>query len=92
MQAPQYYTAAGLAAIVFRVACRGHAAIPARGSGTTRPVAGAFGFGPRVSAERRHIATLQPQQALRGRQLQSMCVAVDLPDPVSQTARNFIPA
>ncbi|MBE0615564.1 MAG: FixH family protein [Burkholderiales bacterium] len=65
MKASQYYTAACLAALVFSVAgC------------ATRPAAGEFGVGPRTSAERRYVATLQPQQVLRPRQLQSMRVSI----------------
>ena len=76
MKISQYHTLAGLAAIVLSVAACGHAAMMADGSGATRPAAGEFGYGPRVSADRRYIATLQPQQALRTRQLQSMRVSI----------------
>ena len=76
MKASQYYTAAALAALVFSVAGCSHVAAMAFGTGATRPAAGEFGVGPRVSAERRYVATLQPQQALRPRQLQAMRVAI----------------
>lgn len=76
MKTSQYYTLAGLAAIVLSVVACGHVGMMGLGSGTTRPAAEEFGFGPRVSTERRYVATLQPQQALRPRQLQSMRVAI----------------
>lgn len=76
MKTSQYYTLAGLVAIVVSVAACSHVEMMGLGSGATRPAAEEFGFGPRVSAERRYVATLQPQQQLRPRQLQSMRVAI----------------
>ncbi|MGP1677947.1 MAG: FixH family protein [Giesbergeria sp.] len=76
MKTLQYYTGAGLAALVFGVAGCGHVAAMAFGTGATRPAAGEFGFGPRASAERRYVATLKPQQELRPRKLQSMRVSI----------------
>ena len=49
MNASQYYTAAGLAAMVFGVVGCAHAAMMAQGSGVARPAAGAFGLRDLVS-------------------------------------------
>lgn len=76
MKTSQYYTLAGLVAIVLSVAACSHAGMMELVSGVTRPAVDEFGFGPRVSAERRYVATLQPQQLLRPRQLQSIRVAI----------------
>jgi hypothetical protein len=46
------------------------------GGGAARPAATEFGAGPRASASRRFIATLQPEQPLRPRRMQAMRVAI----------------
>lgn len=76
MKTSQYYTLAGLAAIVLSVVACGHVGMMGPGSEATRPAAEEFGFGPRVSEQRRYVATLQPQQVVRPRQLQTMRVAI----------------
>lgn len=42
----------------------------------TRPAESEFGLGPRVSAQRVYTATLQPEEALRVRKLQTARVAI----------------
>lgn len=44
--------------------------------GVERPAETEFGFGPRASVERKYTATLQPRQALRLRQLQTVPVRI----------------
>jgi hypothetical protein len=46
------------------------------GNPAKRPVASEFGLGPRVSARGQYVATLQPAQPLRPRQMQSLRVLV----------------
>jgi len=48
----------------------------ARGSKPKRPQASEFGLGPRHSMDRRYVATLQPQQPLRRRHLQTIQVSI----------------
>ena len=47
-----------------------------RGTDAARPAASEFGLGPRASAGQRYAATLQPRQALRVRQLQTLPVLI----------------
>ena len=44
--------------------------------GTKRPAASEFGLGPRPSANRMYVATLEPSRQLRPRQMQTMRVAI----------------
>ena len=48
----------------------------AGGSKPKRPQASEFGLGPRHSIDRRYIATLQPQQPLRRRHMQTIQVSI----------------
>jgi hypothetical protein len=72
----QYYIAAGLIAVLVSLTACGHAAMMMLGNGATRPAVAEFGLGPRASAEHRYVATIQPKEALRVRQLQSMQVSI----------------
>jgi hypothetical protein len=68
----------GLAIVAMAVsmtAC-GHAMMMMRGTGAKRPAASEFGLGPRASADGRYVATLDPVQPLRTRQLQTVRVIV----------------
>ncbi|MFN7978566.1 MAG: FixH family protein [Vicinamibacterales bacterium] len=47
-----------------------------RRTGATRPAASEFGLGPRPSIDGRYVATLEPAQPLRPRQMQTVQVAV----------------
>lgn len=76
MKTSKYCTLAGLIAIVLSAVACSHVGMMELVSGVTRPAAEEFGFGPRISAERRYVATLQPQQTVRPRQLQTMRVAI----------------
>ena len=44
--------------------------------GAKRPAASEFGLGPRPSANRMYVATLEPSRELRPRQMQTMRVAI----------------
>jgi hypothetical protein len=66
-------TTAVLAAALAAAAC-GHLAM--MGRGVERPVAEAFGLGPRVSEKQTYTATLQPAQPLRVRRLQTVPVLI----------------
>lgn len=57
--------------IVLAVTACGHL-----GMGRSKPAAGEFGLGPRKSDQGLYTATLQPQQALRTRQLQTVAVEI----------------
>jgi hypothetical protein len=46
------------------------------GAGAKRPAQSEFGLGPRLSAEGRYTATLQPAESLRPRKLQTIQVSV----------------
>jgi hypothetical protein len=61
------------ATLVAATAC-GHLAM--MGHGAQRPAAEAFGLGPRVSANKTYTATLQPQEPLRVRKLQTVPVLI----------------
>lgn len=63
-----------LAALTLAAAACGHLAM--MGHGAERPAAEAFGLGPRVSEHQTYTATLQPQQPLRVRRLQSIPVVI----------------
>lgn len=63
------------AAAVSLTACS-HAMMMIHGTGAKRPAATEFGLGPRSSAHRRFVATLEPQRQLRPRQLQTVRVTV----------------
>lgn len=65
-------TAIFVALIVATAAC----GYPAMGHGAQRPGAEAFGLGPRVSENQTYTATLQPQQPLRVRRLQTIAVLI----------------
>jgi hypothetical protein len=60
--------------LVIGVAACAHAMMMSRG--VEKPAESEFGLGPRQSAEGRYIATLQPEQPLRVRKLQSVRVAI----------------
>ena len=53
-----------------------HAMMMMRGTGARRPAATEFGLGPRSSAAGRFVATLEPAQPLRPRQMQIVRVVV----------------
>jgi hypothetical protein len=54
----------------------GHLTMMVHGSNISRPAATEFGTGPRASSARHFTATLQPEQPLRPRQLQTVRVAI----------------
>jgi hypothetical protein len=60
-------------ALLAATAC-GHLAM--MGAGVQRPAAEAFGLGPRLSAHKTYTATLQPQEPLRVRKLQTVPVLI----------------
>ena len=64
-----------LAMAVSMTACT-HAMMMFGGTGARRPAASEFGLGPRTSAEGRYVATLEPVQPLRTRQMQTVRVTV----------------
>jgi hypothetical protein len=63
------------AALLAGSAACGHLAMMGHGS-AERPGAEAFGFGPRASAKQTYTATLQPQEPLRVRRLQTVAVRI----------------
>ena len=63
-----------LAAGVLAAAACGHLAMTGRGA--ERPAVEAFGPGPRVSTKQIYTATLQPQEPLRVRRLQTVPVLI----------------
>jgi hypothetical protein len=67
------------AALLATSAACGHLAMMGRGS-AERPGAEAFGLGPRVSARQTYTATLQPQEPLRVRRLQTVAVRITHPN------------
>jgi hypothetical protein len=69
------FLVAMVAAVVALTAC-GHAMMLVHGTGAKRPAASEFGLGPRTSAEGRYVATLEPADRLRPRQLQTVRVIV----------------
>jgi hypothetical protein len=46
------------------------------GTGAKKPAESEFGLGPRTSAQARYVATLQPQDTLRVRKMQSVQVTI----------------
>ncbi len=67
--------ALALTAAVSATGC-GHLMMMVHGKSASRPAATEFGTGPRASAARQFTATLQPDQPLRPRRLQTMRVAI----------------
>jgi hypothetical protein len=63
-----------LAVAALAAAACGHLAM--MGHGVQRPAAEAFGLGPRVSEKHTYTATLQPQEPLRVRRLQTLPVLI----------------
>lgn len=53
-----------------------HALMMVRGTGAVRPAASEFGPGPRTSAAGSYVATLEPAQPLRPRQMQTVQVVL----------------
>ena len=68
-------TLATLAVAISMTACS-HAMMMIHGTGAKRPAASEFGLGPRLSAEGRYVATLDPARPLRPRQMQTVRVTV----------------
>ena len=66
--------AAGAVILLTLAAC-GHAMMMF-GRGAQKPAASEFGLGPRTSAQARYVATLQPQQPLRVRRMQTVQVTI----------------
>jgi hypothetical protein len=64
-----------LTAAVGATGC-GHLMMMMHGKSVPRPSATEFGTGPRASAARQFTATLQPDQPLRARRLQTVRVAI----------------
>jgi hypothetical protein len=61
--------------LVLGVATGGHAMMMF-GRGVKKPAASEFGLGPRTSSAKLYVATLQPEQPLRARKMQSVRVAI----------------
>jgi hypothetical protein len=68
-------TLATLAVAISMTACS-HAMMMIHGTGAKRPAASEFGLGPRPSAGGRYVATLEPNKALRPRQMQTVRITV----------------
>ena len=68
-------TLAILTVAIGMTACS-HAMMMIQGTGAKRPAAREFGMGPRSSAAGRYVATLEPGQPLRPRQMQTVRVSV----------------
>ena len=64
-----------LAAVVAAPAC-GHAMMMVHGTGARRPATTEFGLGPRSSANRLYVASLETATPLRTRQMQTVRVAI----------------
>ena len=64
-----------LAAAIAVTGC-GHLMMMTHGGDVARPAASEFGTGPRASASRQFTATLQPDQPLRPRRMQTLRVAI----------------
>ena len=64
-----------VAAAVTATGC-GHLMMMTHGTNVARPAETEFGTGPRASAARQFTATLQPDQPLRPRRMQTMRVAI----------------
>ena len=67
--------ALAIAAAIGATGC-GHLMMMMNGKSVARPAATEFGTGPRASATRQFTATLQPDQPLRPRHLQTLRVAI----------------
>jgi hypothetical protein len=67
--------ALALVAAVAVTGC-GHLMMMTHGGNVARPAETEFGTGPRASASRQFIATLQPDQPLRPRRMQTVRVAI----------------
>jgi len=70
-----FVAALALVAAVAVTGC-GHLMMMMHGSGVARPAETEFGTGPRASASRQFTATLQPDQPLRPRRMQTVRVAI----------------
>ena len=68
-------TLATLTVAISMTACS-HAMMMIHGTGAKRPAATEFGLGPRSSAVGRYVATLEPANPLRPRQMQTVRVTV----------------
>ena len=68
-------TLATVVVAISMTACS-HAMMMIHRTGATRPAATEFGLGPRASAGGRYVATLEPGQPLRPRQMQTVRVVV----------------
>ena len=66
---------ATMAVAISMTACS-HAMMMIHGTGAKRPAATEFGLGPRQSAGGRYVATLEPAQPLRPRQMQTVRVTL----------------
>jgi hypothetical protein len=64
-----------MAALAGVTACS-HAMMMMHGTGAKRPAASEFGLGPRSSANRLYVATLETPTQLRTRQMQTLRVAI----------------
>ena len=62
--------------VIFGTAACGRMLAVASGRHIPRPAASEFGLGPRASAQRLYTVSLQPTQALRPRQMQTVRIAV----------------
>jgi hypothetical protein len=65
----------GVAAALSVAGC-GHLMMMAHGKNVSRPAPAEFGVGPRPSATRQFTATLEPDQPLRPRRMQTVRVAI----------------
>jgi len=63
-------------AVALTVTACSHAMMMIHGTGAKRPSASEFGLGPRASAGGRYVATLEPAEPLRPRQMQTIRVTV----------------
>jgi hypothetical protein len=74
--------AASLVAVVATIVCLSACshAMMMLGTGARRPAASEFGLGPRSSANKLYVATLEPTRPLKPRQMQSVLIAVAGPD------------
>jgi hypothetical protein len=70
-----FVVALALTAAIAGSGC-GHLMVMAHGRGVTPPAASEFGTGPRASASRQFTATLEADQPLRPRRMQSLRVAI----------------
>jgi len=70
-----FIAALSLVAAVAVTGC-GHLMMMTHGSDIARPAETEFGIGPRASASRQFTATLQPDQPLRPRRMQTVRVAI----------------